>query len=474
MCIQALKDLFSPRKKEVKYVCPDTNLLPSNFCTTPIPMRYYTEPRDNEPTIPVEICQLHRPPVEYVKKDICLISQKVSNLTCRKTELREYVKGTEPTVSCSTDHTPVPPPPPWPEKCKYQYWMFIPELMWAFGDRRKFLKTSRMGGAWGVRCFSVQSWSKLRNEYPWLQMEHNGQKVILDNPKEGWNAKVCDMGYDMAYQNYFHLNPVYWAELNKLLDELEEFDLGITLSIGDNCSMRNSDAAGRGTKNEYPFMDSRQTCSPEFEKLVVPKDAWKKFEYSPGGYHSTYRYRYHQRWIQELIDTLKKHPAVPYWIEVENEFSIFTWKPGDKPPINWYAMMVKAIMDNGVPRNRIVHSGIKGTIDIIKPHLGIYSQHAIVRPDPALKDITPEMRPMTLISTDGGGNGNSTVDIDCKGRRGISLTDAVTLANEKIKKLHLLGFEYMPRLAYAKSDLTGNLDLINYDVMNVMIKELNK
>lgn len=426
---------FCWKRKTVEVsICEDSGLLAGAKCRKVAPKRYYVEPRPGDPEIPTTVCNLHAEPAP---------------------EPEPPAPNPEP--------EPGPPPVPvFPPKSKYPFWVFVPEMMFCSGDRRGFLRRMRMAGAWGVRVFLMQSWST-RNIYPYLQAVYGGVPVRLEVPAERWSANVKDMTAP---------NPAYYAELGKLLDELEEFDLGAIVSLEDNCSLRGG--GNRAMKHEYPLMGSLQTMSKQENwPYLVPKAAAAICTPSPGGLHGKARYPWHRRWIDEVLSVVRSRLRVPVWVEIENEFSTFDW-PDDSPiPRDWYAMMVEAVLAHDVPRSRIVHSGTKGTYGILRPHGGIYSQHAVVLPRPDISHIPKSDWHRVMLSGDGGFNGNSATDLDSFGKRGLSVADSIGLARF-IKERGLIGYEWMPRIAWRKDDCLADVDRITDELPLAMIAEFNR
>jgi hypothetical protein len=444
-------------------VCLESGLLAGEKCTQTADRTYYKDPKVGEPVAPTEVCKIHdvavTPEPEYVTVDVCKVSGLLPGQNCAAVVRKTYIKGQQPTKICDVCQAPII----YPAKSKRPFWVFVPELLTANGNRPAFLKRIRMEGAWGVRVFFMQSWSTI-NVYPYKQAVFNGQGVKLVVPKEGWSSIVKDLTIP---------NPEYFTAVGKLLDELHEFDLGLIATIGDDCSIRND----RVQKHNYPMMGSLQTLSKEEDwPYLVPPAAQTECIYSPGGLYSTYRYQWHQAWVNLIIPILTAHAPVPLWIELDNEFSRLGWEATAKEPGNWYAMMKGTIISAGVPQAQIVHSCVKADFDIIKARLGagIYCQHGIVLPAPQMAQVPAALYPQAMLSGDGGFNGNSPTDLDSFGHKGISPADAVALA-KFIKTKGIIGYEWMPRIGWKQNDCLANLDAItDMSVLAAMIAEFNK
>jgi len=447
-------------------ICKVSSLLPSENCKATEEREYYKDPLPGDaykrPTTTCDVCKPDDPPdppIEYVTVDICKVSSLLPGENCLATVSKTYVKGQQPTKLCDVCQAPIV----YPAKSKRPFWVFVPELLTANGDRPAFLERIRKEGAWGVRIFLLQSWST-RVLYPYLQAVYNGIPVTLQVKKEGWSSIVRDLT---------KWNAEYFTALETLRKELEQHDLGLIATLTDDCSIRND----RVQRHNYPFMGSIQTLSAaEDWPYLVPAAAKSICTYSPNGLYSTYRYQWHQAWVAKIIPILKAHSNLPLWIEVDNEFSRLGWAETAKEPGNWYAMMKGAIIAAGVPQSRIVHSCVKADFDIIKANigLGVYSQHGVVLPAPSINHIPAAMLARTMLSGDGGFNGHSATDLDSFGKKGISAADAVALA-QYIKSRGLLGYEWMPRIGWKQNDCLVNLDLImDMGVPKAMIAEFNK
>jgi len=461
MCLKAILDALKPRPTIVAWLCEESGLLAGAKCTQLVARRYYVDPRPGEPEVPADVCDAHDAPEppETVTLDICTVSGLLPGDNCTSIVRKTYVKGQQPTTICQVCQAPVI----YPAKSKRPFWVFVPELLTASGDRPAFLKRIRMAGAWGVRVFLMQSWSTV-NVYPYKQAVYNGKGVILDVKSEGWKSIVRDLTQP---------NPEYYAALNKFLDELEDYDLGLIATIGDDCSIRND----RIQRHNYPLMGSLQTLSAEEDwPYLVPAAAKAACEYSPGGLYSTYRYKWHQAWVAKIIPLLRARTTIPLWIELDNEFSRNGWPATAKEPGAWYSMMEAAIVAAGIPKDRIVHSCVSADFDIVKANIGsgIYSQHTVVLPAPSIGHIPAALLAKTLLSGDGGFNGHSATDVDSFGKKGISAADAVALA-QFIKAKGILGYEWMPRIAWRDDDCLANLNRVtDWSVAKAMIAELNK
>jgi hypothetical protein len=83
-----------------------------------------------------------------------------------------------------------------------------------------------------------------------------------------------------------------------------------------------------------------------------------------------------------------------------------------------------------------------------------------------------------MLSGDGGYagpfSGRSETDIDCEGRQGLSVADAVDLARMIKDRGIGGGYEWMPKLAWRLSDYRANVDDIPMDVPKAMTAEWNK
>lgn len=458
MCIQAIIDLFKKRETFEISICAASNLLPNEYCITTVKRRYYKEPKDGEPVAPVDVCTVHAapdPPIppdpEKVKVTVCTVSGRLPNPYC-KTIVREFLPANVPVNLCVTCKEP------YPAKAKYPLYVFVPELLVAKGDIAAFAERMRRAGVWGVRLFLLQSWASIRL-VPWEQATYNGVPVVLYSKKDGVNnCPVTDLTRP---------NVDYWTRLRAVLQILKDHDLEVIAALGDNCSFNT-----RNQKLSYPFMASLQTMSKsEIWPMLVPAAAKAICADSPGGAYGTAKWPYYKAWISQAVAVLKAS-GVSFRLEIQNEFARLDWPASDKHPENWYAMMVQACVDNGVPKDRIVHSGDQSiTLD----HGGIFAMHGIAQA--GLHDTTCPMSRL-MLSSDGAYagkfKGRSETDYDSGGHRGPSIEDAVAIAKMVRSKGIAGGWEIMAMNAWRQSEYLANVDNIGAEIFSAVTAEWAK
>lgn len=422
-------------------VCSVSGLLPSENCKTRETREYYKVPEPGDTyKRPTETCAVCKPDdpeppdPEKVKVIVCTVSGRLPNEYCATIE-REFLPANVPVNKCVTCKAP------WPAKAKYPLYVFVPELMVAHGDIDAFMVRMRKAGVWGVRIFLLQSWSSIRL-VPWEQATYNGKLVYLNKPAEGVNnCPVTDMTRP---------NAAYWTRLDEIIALAKKNDLEIIASLGDNCSL-----SPRQSKLSYPFLASLQTMSIECKAYIQPAAAWSKVTESPGGLYGVAKFDLYRKWVKDIITAMNKS-GITYRLEIQNEFSRLDWEPAAKEPANWYAMMVKAITDNGIPAARIVHSGDQS---ITLLHGGIFAMHQIEQA--GMNDTTCPMSRL-MLSGDGGyagkWKGRSTIDVDAVGRHGVSAEDAVAIAKMIRTKGIAGGYEWMPKSTNKRSDFLANVD----------------
>lgn len=385
------------------------------------------------------------------KVEECPVTKLLPNPYCPRPLLVEkyYVtpQGNEPVAPTKICENHMAPEPPFPPKSKKPMYFFVPELMVADGDIEAYLKKNRKSGAWGGRIFGMQSWSTkillpyLQAEYESVDAEGNPKKelVWVDIPSEGLRTPVCDLKKE---------NPAYWARLKEILALFKKYDLEIIFSLGDNCS--------QNTHTQfftYPFLGAKQTMSStEGWPFVVPQAAVKDFEYSPDGLYGVSKYDYFRAWIKKAVEALDES-GVSYHLEIQNEFNRLNWQ--DNTPDKWYEMCLEACGN----RSQIN----SGDWKIISNHEGIYSQHGVAKPN-----FNPVQIEKNRIMLSGdGARGNSDVDVDCEGNRGLSVEDAKTLAGIILNDGYY-GYEYMEKRIWADDPSAANVDYGTTDVFDAM------
>ena len=350
-----------------------------------------------------------------------------------------------------TYHTPGPePPPPLPAKARFPLFVFIPELMVAEGNLNEFCRAFRNAGGHGIRLFLLQSWSDPLL-LPWLPMEHDGKTVY-----------IVENGSRYPVTDFARPNPDYWARLSAVLAIIKANDLSVIASLGDNCSF-NSHAQFF----QYPFVSAKQTVSPELFPMIEPQGALREIPGSTGGLYGPDKYPLFEAWVKAAADALDAS-GVDYKLEIQNEFSRFDWPATAPEPRDWYAMIVDAVLG----RAGLVHSG---EMNVTLQFPGVYAMHQIERagmfPFPA--DFS-----RLMLSGDGGYAGpfagRSETDIDCEGRRGLSVEDAVELSQMIRGQGILNGYEWMCKKMWRYSDFRANVDDIPMDVPAAMTAEWAK
>ena len=332
-------------------------------------------------------------------------------------------------------------------KCSFPLYVCVPELLVAKGDIEAFMIKCRNAGAWGIRFFALQSWSSVPL-LPFNQWINDGKPVYFIQPDTGIKWPVYDLNSP---------NPAYWKRFDEIISLMWKHGLKPLVSLDDYCSFK----GGKETKFSYPFMMAKQSMSPaEDRPYVIPKEAQKKVLYTPGGPYAKNRVIFHAAYYRQVINHLKVHP---YRIEAINEFGPLRYlAEGDaQTPKEFYRMIVNDIVSLGVPRAQIVHSG---WLDACLANGGTYCLHNIVRPEA----IPPKVRYM--FSGDGGANGRSTIDIDIKGRRGLSVDDAKKVARI-IKERKSGGYELYAKILWKINDNLANVDFFNPDVLSAITAE---
>jgi len=344
-----------------------------------------------------------------------------------------------------------------PPRAKRPIWVFIPDLMVARGNLNTFFQSIRAAGAWAVRFFLLQSWSTSRL-VPWKQAVYQGQNVRLYSAKYGVNAPVCDMT---------QINTEYWLRLRSILALLKQNYLEAVVSLGDNCSQ-----SPRQVKRSYPFMSSLNTMSKqEAWPLLDPPDAREICTPSTGGLYGPSKYPLFRSWVASAVAVLKAS-GVPFYGEIQNEFSRLGWPDSAPEPRNWYVMMNDAVRAAGVGIGHILHSGDKS---IVLEFPGIFSMHRICQAGMYPTTVNPNR---LMLSGDGGYSGDfpgrSLTDLDAKGRRGVSVPDAIAIAKMIRAKEIVWGYEWMPRRAWKYDNNNANVDGLLTDVPAAMTAEWAK
>jgi len=409
-----------------------------------------------------------------VTLNVCLVSGELAGAYCpasavaRRTYYADPQPGEPiaPTTACSVhaapDHDPDPPDPdpdpdPYPPKAKYPLYVFIPELLVADGNLDAFAESARQARVWGIRFFALQSWSDPLL-MPWEPALYNGQPVRLVIPDDGINVPVYDMD---------RLNAQYWGRLTVVLSILKAHDLEAVVSLGDNCSLNT-----RQMKLSYPFLVALDTMSAEeLWPYLQPAEATAICTASPGGLYGASKFDRYRDWVGLVVGILKTS-GIKFSIEIQNEFSRLGWEQSSTIPYKWYEMMVLSGKAHGVPDDRILHSG---DIPITTQFPGVYSMHGIERA--GMYAFTGDYSRL-MLSGDGGYAGpfagRSETDIDCCGRHGLSVADAVDLAR-MIADLGIKGgYEWMCKKMWRYSDYRANVDNIPMDVPRAMTAEWDK
>jgi hypothetical protein len=256
------------------------------------------------------------------------------------------------------------------------------------------------------------------------------------------------------------MNPAYWKRLDTILALLWKYDLEPLISLDDYCSYKGD----KTTKFGYPFMMAQQAMAPdEVRPFVTPAVARPQIAYTPGGPYGDSRVSWHINFYRRVIDRTKGKPRR---FEPVNEFGPLRYAVDGQPevPPRFYAKIVDGIVKLGVPRSRLVHSGM---LEACLPMKGTYCLHNIVRPE----DITKEAKNgKWMLSGDGGSKGRSLTDIDIKGRRGVSVADGRKMARI-VKDNGMGGIELMSKAMNKKNDYLVNVDYMQYDVVKAMTAE---
>ncbi|MCK9602343.1 MAG: hypothetical protein M0R06_25080 [Sphaerochaeta sp.] len=359
-----------------------------------IEARYYLSPRGSEPRQPTEFCGVHIP-------------------------------GPTP--------PPEPPPvPPLPDKAKYPLYLFIPELLVADGDLDLLCKNFRAAGGHGIRFFLLQSWSTKRL-VPWEQAKIGDESIWIDIPEEVLRTPVTDLDRP---------NKEYWTRLRDVLTILKKNDLSCIASLGDNCSMNTHEQF-----LSYPFLASLDTMSCEVIPYVQPYAARALCTESPGGLYGPDKYNRFKDWVCQVRSALE-FSGVEYRMEIQNEFSRLGWP--DDTPERWYTMMM------GQTGGDVVHSGDES---VCLNFAGTFSMHQIER-----AGMFPTECPMDRLMLSGDGGyagpyaGRSETDLDVEGRRGLSVPDAVAIAEMIDEKGIMGGYEWMPKYPWRHDDCGADVD----------------
>lgn len=347
-----------------------------------------------------------------------------------------------------TYHTPGPEP--LPPKARYPLFVFIPELMVAEGNLNEFCRAFRAAGGHGIRFFLLQSWSDPLL-LPWLPMLHEGEPV-----------NIVEDGNRYPLADFDRTNPDYWTRLSAVLAIIKANDLSVIASLGDNCSFNTHAQFFR-----YPFVSAKQTMSPELFPMIEPQSALREIPGSAGGLYGPDKYPLFRSWVKACADALDAS-GIEYKLEIQNEFSRFDWPPSASEPRDWYAMIVDAVLG----RAGLVHSG---DMPVTLQFPGVYAMHQIERAGmfPFPGDFS-----RLMLSGDGGYAGpfagRSETDIDCEGRRGLSVEDAVELAQMIQGQGIMGGYEWMPKRMWRYSDYRANVDDIPMDIPAAMTAEWAK
>jgi hypothetical protein len=341
-----------------------------------------------------------------------------------------------------------------PPKSKYPLYCFIPELMVAEGNLNEFCKKFRAAGGHGIRFFLLQSWSNPLL-FPWRQAQmSDGRSIWIDIPDENLRTAVTDMDSP---------NQEYWDRLAVVLDVLARNDLDAIVSLGDNCSLNTHQQF-----LSYPFLASLDTMSNEIIPYVIPVEAQGLCTESPGGLYGPDKYERFRDWVRAALDAIYA-TGVQFKVEVQNEFSRLGWEPSAQEPYNWYKMIVDELVHDAVLPSQIVNSG---DLEIAGAAPGLYSMHQIEQPDmfPYSGDFH-----WLMLSGDGGYAGpfagDNWDDMDCEGRRGLSVESARGIARMIREKGIDGGYEWMPKKMWRYSDYRANVDDIPMDVPRAMTEE---
>lgn len=345
------------------------------------------------------------------------------------------------TDSVSDEVTPAP-------LAGYPLYAFIPELLVAEGNLDTFCKNFRAAGGHGIRFFLLQSWSDPLL-LPWRQAQMpDGRSIWIDIPEENLRTAVTDMDSP---------NKEYWDRLAVVLETLKRNDLSAIVSLGDNCSLNTHQQF-----LSYPFLASLDTMSNEIIPYVIPVEAQAMCKESPGGLYGVDKYDRFKGWVSRAVKAMYDSGVI-FWIEPQNEFSKLGWT--DDTPKKWYDMIIES---SGLT-TRVVNSG---DLEIAGSAPGLYSMHQIEQPDmfPYSGDYH-----WLMLSGDGGYagpySGGSETDIDCEGRRGVSVESARGIARMIRDNEIYGGYEIMFKRMWRYSDFRANVDDIPMDVPKTMTEE---
>jgi hypothetical protein len=333
------------------------------------------------------------------------------------------------------------------KKCKFPLYVFVAEaLSTPLLEFYAFVDQLAECGSWGIRMFGQTGWSTVKT-LPWHQAVWKGTPVVYRDP---------DTHIDFPVYDHRKKNAFYWSNLRSRLAYMKLRGQRAVISAYDNCDIK--DGLPNHGKFRNPFMCSLQTMSrEEYWPDIFPREAVyndPEVKPSPGGFYGNARKPWHKAWVVDLIKAVKAS-GVDFVFEPVNEVTDLGWDAQGHPeiPYNWYRWLygiMRGFLGSRLPKARIiVHSG--------KPEyskgLGQYWQHGVVKPE----DIDPRY---FFYSGDGGAKGRSLIDIDIKGRVGLSVDDGQKIAR-LIKAHGKGGLEIMPKILNKYNDNMVKLPLFN-------------
>jgi hypothetical protein len=308
-------------------------------------------------------------------------------------------------------------------------WIGPYDLLYATGDVAEYLIKARRRGATGVRIFGLINWYFYNKCTPFKEVKK-------------WHPPDAEVKAEVPLYNLDKWNEEYWDRLSYLFGLLDMADMEAHVALHDFCSIKRSGV----DRYFHPFISSvqaRDTGAGFFD------DAMK---------------RWHVQYFERMTNELEQ-ACIPHYLEVMNETGRYLDMTNEQL-VNWHGWAVDQLQELGVKKNRIIGSyepsfGMSLGIALSR-QVGKWSVHGHARPEKVLPKY-PHLSPHTIVSTDGGGDGDGPMD-PIYHWKGPSAKQMKGIA-ERVMEYGHFGIEYKPRDAVVAWNKWANVDKVDLGIV---------